>query len=494
LEEFFKKVDGGLRLSRMDKPKEKCGVIGIHSKDSSIQVSTFIFDGLMSLQHRGQESAGIYTHAGNKINGYKNMGLVHEVFNSRVLTGIFGHIAIGHVRYSTTSTSSLDNAQPFHFQSPIEGGSFALAFNGTLTNFIQLQKSYREKGHVFHTSTDTEVIAHIIAANLNKLNYNWMDAIQSTMQILDGSYSIILLNENDELFAFRDPLGFKPLCYGISYDPDFTIIASESVAIDALGGKLIRSIKPGEIMKVDKSGVSFRQAKELETQAFCMFEFVYFSRPDTIIDGITVYDVREQLGRYLAEEDDIKADVIVPIPDSGRTAAMGYSSVSGIPLREGLMKNRYVHRTFIMPAQSYRDKSVRLKLNPVISQIKEKDVILVDDTIVRATTAKRIVKMLRDAGANKVYLRISCPPIISSCYMGIDFPTRRELIASKKSVEEIANFIGVDSLKYQTIENLVKACQIPVNKLCLACLNGIYPVKTPIDFETMESELGKSRV
>ena len=478
----------------MDKPREKCGVIGIHSKDSSIQVSRFIHDGLMALQHRGQESAGISTHAGKRINGYKNMGLVHEVFTSRVLTGIFGHIAIGHVRYSTTSTSTLDNAQPFHFQSPRSGGSFALAFNGTLTNFIQLKKKYRERGHVFHTSTDTEVIAHVLASKLNELNYDWMEAIQSSMHVLDGSYSITLLNENDELYAFRDPLGFKPLCYGISYDPDFTIIASESVAIDSLGGKLIRSIKPGEIIKVDKSGVSFKQAKELENHAFCMFEYVYFSRPDSIIDGISVYDVREDLGKYLAAEDDIKADVIVPIPDSGRTAATGYSAVSRIPLREGLMKNRYVHRTFIMPTQSYREKSVRLKLNPVISQIKDKDVILVDDTIVRATTAKRIVKMVREAGAKKVHLRISCPPIVSSCYMGIDFPTRRELIASTKNVEEIAQFIGVDSLKYQTIENLVKATRIPANKLCLACLNGIYPVKTPIDFDVMENELGKSRV
>ena len=478
----------------LGKPREKCGVIGIHSKDSSFQVSRFVFDGLMALQHRGQESAGIYTHAGKRINGYKNMGLVHEVFTDRILTGIFGHIAIGHVRYSTTSTSTLDNAQPFHFQSSMKGGSFAIAFNGTLTNFIQLQKQYREKGHVFHTSTDTEVIAHVIASKLNGNDHDWMGALKETMQVLDGSYSITLLNEHDELYAIRDPLGFKPLCYGFSQNPDLTIIASESVAIDALGGKLERSIKPGEIMKVDKSGVYFEKGKTSEIEAFCMFEFVYFSRPDSIIDGVSVYDVREQLGKYLAESDDIEADVIVPVPDSGRTAATGYSAVSGIPLREGLMKNRYVHRTFIMPTQVYREKSVRLKLNPVLSQVKDKDVVLVDDTIVRSTTAKRIVRMLREAGAKKVHFRISCPPIISSCYMGIDFPTRRELIASTKTIEEIGKIIDADSIKYQTVENLIKSCKLPRNKLCLACITGEYPIKTPIDFNVLEAELGRGRL
>ncbi|MHA1786215.1 MAG: amidophosphoribosyltransferase [Candidatus Helarchaeota archaeon] len=481
-------------MSELDKPREQCGIIGIHSPDSSFQVSRFVFDGLMALQHRGQESAGIYTHAGRRINGYKNMGLVHEVFTERILTGIFGHIAIGHVRYSTTSTSTLDNAQPFHFQSPLRGNSFAIAFNGTLTNFIQLQKKYRERGHVFYTSTDTEVIAHIIASKLNEHDQDWIEALKDTMSILDGSYSLTILNENDELYGIRDPLGFKPLCFGHVKDPNLTVIASESVAIDSLDGKLERSIKPGEIVKIDKSGIYFEQAVTSENQAFCMFEFVYFSRPDSIIDGVSVYDVREQLGEYLAKNDDLNADVVVPIPDSGRTAAAGYSAASGIPLREGLMKNRYVHRTFIMPAQGFRERSVRLKLNPVLSQVKGKNVVLIDDTIVRATTARRIVRMLREAGANKVHLRISCPPIVSSCYMGIDFPTRRELVASTKTVEEIAKFIGVDSLKYQSIEDLVKCCKLPRNKLCLACLNGKYPVKTPIDFDMLENELGKSRV
>ncbi|MHA1278593.1 MAG: amidophosphoribosyltransferase [Candidatus Helarchaeota archaeon] len=467
---------------------DACGVVGIVSKDKNKHVARDVYHALMALQHRGQESAGIYTFAGRLLKGVKGMGLVYDVFNhnNHKLQGLFGNCAIGHVRYSTAGQSTIDNAQPFIFESPHM--KFALALNGTLTNFIQLKKEYREMGHVFNTTTDTEVIAHVLASKIFETN-DYLEGIKEAMEVLDGSYSMTILNEKGELYGVRDPVGFKPLCVGKTADGKY-IIASESVAIDVLRGKLVKNFEPGEIVQIDESGkLSFDMGPKGHRHGFCVFEFVYFARPDTRFDSICVYDVREQLGRNLWETHGIDADVVVPIPDSGRTAASGFSIASGIPLREGLMKNRYIHRTFIMPSQQLRDYSVYLKLNPVVTQIDNKDVVLVDDSIVRGTTCRQIVKLLKDAGANKVHLRISCPPLIAPCYMGIDFPNKADLIAGRLNVEGIRKFIGADTLGYQTLEGLIKATRMPKSELCLACLTGDYPLKNTPDFNLLTQEL-----
>lgn len=480
------------------KPKEACGVVGIFSTDPTFQISQPTFDALLALQHRGQESAGIYafTESNKRINGYKNMGLATEVFSKKILQGIFGHAALGHVRYSTTATSSLDNAQPFLYEYETGENKFALAFNGTLTNFIPLRKRLKEKGHEFNTSTDTEVIAHTILQQLKDEKDDYAEALRNVMDILDGSFSLAVLNRRNELYAVRDPLGFKPFSIGQLNDPEIFVAASESVAIDALEGITIRDIRPGEILKIDEDGLNSEYINQKARKAFCMFEYVYFSRPDSIIDKKSVYEVRVNLGRALAKNDDVKADAVVAVPDSGRAAAMGFAEESRIPLREGLIRNRYVHRTFILPSQERREDSVRKKMNPVCSVIRNKEVVLIDDSIVRGTTTRRIVKLLRSYGARKVHIRISCPPLISGCFMGIDFPTRRELVAARfdSNVEKIREFIGADSLIYQDIEDLIKACGKTRSELCLACLNKDYPIKTPVDYESFEKEFGIERV
>ncbi len=476
------------------KPTEHCGVVGIYSNVSNRHVSKQVYDVLLALQHRGQESAGIFTNAANRITGYKDMGLVNQVFTNRILMGLFGSVAIGHVRYGTTGSSNLECAQPFFFESHSYGQNFALAFNGTLTNFIKLKKKYREMGHVFATSTDTEVIAHIIAKNLLKTGNDYLQALESSMNELDGSYSLVLLNEKNELFGLRDPFGFKPLALGQVKDLDLLVIASESVAIDALEGDFIRNIEPGEIIKIDKTGINSKQVFDFPEHAFCMFEFVYFARPDSIFNGRCVYEVREKLGRNLARNFPVDADLVVPVPDSGRTAATGYSIESRIPLKEGLIKNRYIHRTFIMPGQNYREIAVRYKLNPIRSVIEGKNLVLVDDSIVRGTTTKRIIRMLKKHGAKKVHIRISCPPILNSCYMGIDFPTSSELIAPTKTMEEIQQFLDADSLYYQTIDGLLEAIGLPESELCTACLTGKYKLRSSINLSELEKELGNQNL
>ena len=470
----------------MHKIRDACGVVGIFAKNQNQHIAREVFHTLLSIQHRGQESAGIFTYAGGFLKGIRGMGLVTEVFNNQNLKGLFGNRAVGHVRYSTAGASTLENAQPYIFDSPHI--KFALALNGTLTNFIQLKKKYREMGHIFASSSDTEVIAHVIASNvLEKKDY--LEGIKEAMKILDGSYSVTILTDQGELYGFKDPVGFKPLCLGVTPDEKY-VIASESVAVDVLRGRLIKNFEPGEIVKIDTMGnISHEMGPVAPRHGLCVFEFVYFARPDTRFDGVCVYDVREQLGRNLAKEHPIDADVVVPIPDSGRTAASGYSIESGIPLREGLMKNRYIHRTFIMPSQSLRDYAVYLKLNPVITQIANKKVVLVDDSIVRGTTCRQIVKLIKDAGASEVHLRISCPPLVAACYMGIDFPNKADLIASRLDVEAIRDFIGADTLGYQTLDGLIDATQMARNELCVACLTGDYPLRYPPDFELLTQEL-----
>jgi len=468
----------------LGKPRECCGVIGVYAPDKSIQVSRYAFDGLIALQHRGQESAGIYVQNGKGITGHKDMGLASTVFTKKILSTLYGNKAIAHVRYSTTADSNIENAQPKKFVSTL--GSYAIAFNGTITNYLKLREILEDKGHVFHTDSDTETIAHVLAANLLETD-DYSQAIVKSMNQLKGSYSMCILNEKGELYAVRDPLGFKPLCIGRVNG--IYMVASETAAIESQDGTILQDVKPGQVIRITDDGPVTQAVVKSERHARCMFEFVYFSRTDTRFDGISIYKVREKLGKILAQIHPVDADFVVPVPDSGRTAAMGYAYESGIPLEEGLIKNRYVWRTFIMPVQVEREDQVKLKLNPVRELIDGKDVVLMDDSIVRATTMKRIVDLVRNAGARKVHVMVSCPPIIAACYMGIDFPTSRELIASNQTVEEIKKFVDADTLGYMTIDGLMEGIGLPENELCMACLNKKYPVES-IDTESLESQLG----
>ncbi|MFX1598590.1 MAG: amidophosphoribosyltransferase, partial [Promethearchaeota archaeon] len=399
-------------------------------------------------------------------------GTVSEVFPLRVLSNLFGYSGIGHVRYSTSGGSMIDNAQPYCLSLPHT--EFSLAFNGTISNYDTLKNSLEHKGHSFTTDVDTEVIGHLITTNLLQSNGNYVDAIKKTMRMLEGAYSLVLLNSNGQLMAIRDPLGFRPLCIG-KLNETIYMISSESVVFDILDAKFVRDVKPGEIVVIDKSGLKSHQVANLSRHAHCMFEYVYFSRPDSVLDGIPVHKVRTKLGEILAEIHPVKADIVVPVPDSGRSAAIGFSQTSGIPLCEGLIKNRSIWRTFIMPYPELRKRFVKLKLNPVRTAIEGKRVVLVDDSIVRSTTSRRIVSVLRKAGAQEVHIRISCPPLIAPCHMGIDFPSYDELVAANKTVLEICKDIGADSLGYMTIEGLIKAIGLPESKLCLACLTDKYP-------------------
>jgi amidophosphoribosyltransferase len=473
-----------------EKIRESCGIFGIYSKKYPEAVPHHTYNGLVSLQHRGQESAGIYTFkdgTSGELSGYKGMGLATQVFNKSILDGLVGNASIGHVRYSTTSESNIANAQPFLLQSPRT--NFALAFNGTISNFIQLRESLKAEGETFKTDTDTEVLARVIASKMRETG-SYLEALKESMKILDGSFSMVLLSNRGELCAMRDPRGFKPLCLG-SINQYAHVVASESPAVEAVGGKTISDVHPGEVIVVDDTGFERERVAAPQRKALCMFEFVYFSRPDSIIDGKAVWEVRKRLGRFLWKLHPVKADYVIPVPDSGRAAAAGFSEESGIPLAEGLMKNRYVGRIFITPKAEDRELLVRLKLNPIRSVTAGKEIVVIDDSIVRSTTSKFIVNLLKTVGgARRVHLRISCPPIISSCYMGIDFPTRRELIASTKSVEEIRRDVGADTLGYMNIDGLVRSIGIPHNQLCMACLTGEYPLNAPPQMELLETTLG----
>jgi amidophosphoribosyltransferase len=442
--------------------REKCAVFGIIADRD---VFDSIYYGLYSMQHRGQESAGLAVYS-KEIRVHKGMGLVSEVFKNVYLSG---HVGIGHVRYSTTGESKLENAQPLLIN--YSKGRFAIAHNGNVFNAGELRKSMEGKGGVFTTTSDTEVIAHLIAQEHLKSG-DFIEGIRSTMTQLLGSYSIVILYD-EKIIAVRDPKGVRPLVLGKKGDS--YVIASESCALDVLGYQLVRDIKPSEILVVDNQLQSYSGPKD--KQAHCMFEYVYFARPDSILNGVSVYEVRKNLGKILSKEGKVKADVVVAVPDSGVTSAIGYSNGSGISYTEGLMKNRYIGRTFILPEQNQRDLGVKVKLNPIKSEIDGKTLVLVDDSIVRGTTLRRIIELLKASGARKVHVRISCPPIRHPCLYGIDMQTSKEFIASDKTVEEIGKKLGAESLVYTSIEGLIEAIGLPKEKLCLACLNGDYPIK-----------------
>ena len=457
-----------------DKFRDECGVVAIYSHPEG---ETLAYLGLHALQHRGQESAGIVTSDGMSLHIHKSMGLVADIFTEKKLARMRGTLAIGHTRYSTTGDSALLNAQPIMVQS--NKGMIALAHNGNLTNAGEIRARMEAQGSIFQTSSDTEVIVHLIAQSREQ---TLPEAIADALRRVEGAFSLVMISP-DRIFAARDPRGFRPLAMGRipampGQSQDTIVFASETCAFDLVGATYEREVKPGELVIVGPEGISSSVYTPALTQSSCIFEHVYFSRPDSRVFGRAVQESREQLGRQLAIEAPADADLIVPVPDSGVTAAMGYAAESGIPLRFGLIRNHYVGRTFIEPQQSVRDFGVKLKLNPVRSLLEGKRIVLIDDSIVRGTTSRKIVRMVRSAGAKEVHMRISCPPTISPCFYGVDTPRKKELIAANNTVEEIRQYIGADSLAYLSLEGLKKACHDgEKTTYCTACYTGSYPTK-----------------
>ena len=462
--------------------RDKCGIVGAYSRKKSINISRQIYYGLYALQHRGQESAGISAYNGDELSTFRGMGLVCDVFKNGNMEGIDGHVGIGHVRYSTTGKSKIENSQPFF--SEFESGTIAIAHNGDIINSMELRCELELMGYEFKSTTDSEVICHLLTREYSKTS-DMVEAIRNVTKLLIGSYSLVIL-VNGDLFVVRDPSGIKPLSMGKM--DDLTLVASETVAFDVVGASYIRDVEPGEILKIDDEIKSYKLADDLKPRrAHCMFEYVYFARPDSILDGRSVYNVRLNIGKALSREFPADADVVMPVPDSAITAAIGYSRESGIGYGEGLIKNRYVGRTFIMPTQEERETSVRLKMNPIKSELEGKKIVLVDDSIVRGTTSKSLVKVLREAGAREIHLRVGCPPIISPCYYGIAMATKKELIASDKEVEEIRKTLGVDSLGYLSLESLIKCIGLEDGNLCVGCLTGEYPTALPENIAEYEA-------
>ncbi len=447
--------------------KESCGIFGIFGHADAARLT---YLGLYALQHRGQESAGIFVSDGNKMSGHRGMGLVAEVFSHEVLKKLSGHLAIGHVRYSTTGSSIIENAQPFFVK--YSQGSIAIAHNGNLVNTLRLRNELEKSGSIFQSTMDSEVVVHLIArSNETDLEKR---VIYSLTQI-EGAYCFALLTE-DRLIAIRDPRGFRPLCLG-KLD-DAYCLASETCALDLIQAEYVRDVEPGEILFIDKNGLHSVRPFSGMKHSFCIFEFIYFARPDSDIFGKSVYLTRRRLGMQLAKECPVEADLVMPIPDSGNYAALGYAEQSGIPFEMGIVRNHYVGRTFIEPSQYVRDLGVKVKLNPVKEILKGKRIVIVEDSIVRGTTSRSRIRTLRNAGAKEIHMRISCPPHRFPCFYGIDFPTKDELIASSHTLEEIRDYIGLDSIGYLSLEGMLNLMYLDKKEFCVACFDGNYPIST----------------
>ncbi|PHR26704.1 MAG: amidophosphoribosyltransferase [Desulfotalea sp.] len=457
------------------RPTHECGVCGVFNHEDSSKLTYF---GLYALQHRGQESAGIVTSDGEHVRCHKDMGLVPEIFSEEILQSLKGHISVGHVRYSTTGASNVTNAQPLMVTH--KGRTLVVAHNGNLVNSIELRSDLEEQGSIFQTTMDSEVVLHLMA----RANHEGLDtALCSTFSAIKGAYSLLLMTE-DTLVAVRDPDGFRPLCLGKlkNRENDGWVIASETCALDLIEADYVRDIAPGEILIINKDGMRSVFPWPKQDTHFCIFEQVYFARPDSDIFGINVYQARKRMGSILAQEAKIDADIVMPFPDSGNYAALGYAQESGIPMEMGVIRNHYVGRTFIEPTQSMRDFNVKVKLNPVRSFLKDKRVIIVEDSIIRGTTGKSRVRAIREAGAKEVHMVVSCPPTRHACYYGIDFPSASQLVATDKVVKEIGDYLGLDSLHYLSLDGLVKATGLTKKDFCLACFNGEYPVEPDLNF------------
>jgi len=446
--------------------KEECGIFGVFGHEDAAKLT---YLGLYALQHRGQESAGIVAFDHTRFRTIKEMGLVSEIFNPKNLSGLTGDMAVGHVRYSTTGSSNIKNTQPFLVET--SKGTLAIAHNGNLVNAKELHKELKSSGSIFQTDLDPEIIIHLLSKSRKE---NLPDAFIEALKQAKGAYSLLLLDKNS-LIAARDPYGFRPLCLG-KLDSGW-VVSSETCAFDLVGASYIRDIEPGEILLIGEDGLKSIKPFSFDGHAFCIFEFIYFARPDSQIFGQSVHCIRKKLGKRLAKEHPVEADLVMAVPDSGNSAALGYAQGSGIPFEFGMTRNHYIGRTFIEPNQQMRDLEVKIKLNPIKKILKGKKIIVVDDSIVRGTTSRRRISALREAGATQVHLRISSPPIKYSCYFGIDTPQRRNLIASSKEVEEIKEFIGADSLGYLSLEGLLESVVLPRKTFCTACFSGDYPIK-----------------
>ena len=471
-----------------DRPTEECGVFGIYAP--GLDVARLSFFALFALQHRGQESAGIATSDGEVAYSHKGMGLVSQVFTEENLSPLVGHLAVGHTRYSTTGSSHIRNAQPYLIETL--DGPLGVAFNGNLTNALELRNQLLQRGVGLMTTTDTELIVQLLASppgatpqQTARPNGNgrgsdpWVARIRRLMEVIDGAYSLALLTRH-AIYAVRDTHGLRPLCLGRLAEG--YAIASESCALNTIGGKYVREIEPGEILRIDSQGLTSSEGLPPKKKALCSFEFVYFARPDSMLDGQVVHTVRQEMGRKLAEEAPAEADVVVAVPDSSVPAAIGYGQQMGLPYSEGLTKNRYIGRTFIQPDNHLRQQGVRLKFNALGSNLRGKRVVLVDDSIVRGNTSGPIVQLIREAGATEVHLRISSPPVRHPCFMGVDMATYKELIAHKLDVPAICERIGADSLDYLSLEGMLEAIRATTglhDAHCTACFSGNYPLDIP---------------
>ena len=448
-------------------PREECGLMAVSGQQESANLT---YLGLYALQHRGQESAGITSSDGKRLYLHTGSGVVSDVFDRKHLEALKGNVSIGHVRYSTTGSLSNKNAQPFMVN--YKGGRLAIAHNGNLTNAGLLKQELESRGAIFQTTSDSELLLHLIAQSTSQ---DFEEALFSSLIRLKGAYSMLLLREN-ALYAMRDPRGFRPLCFGKLNDA--YVFASESCALDIIGAQHLREVKPGEIIVVKNGEISHRQPLAQHKQSFCVFEYIYFCRPDSIVNGKSVYEIRQRLGARLAEEHPADADLVIPVPDSSNPAALGFAKKSGIPFDFGLIRSHYVGRTFIEPSQSIRDFGAKIKYNPVKGLLMGKRVVVVDDSIVRGTTSKQIVTMLRNAGAKEIHFRSSAPPWVYPCYFGIDTPSGDELIAYRYEVDKIREYMGADSLGYISREGMKKVMPRTV-QYCSACFDGIYPGGKP---------------
>ncbi len=452
-----------------DRFHDECGVFGVYGHTEAANLT---YLGLYALQHRGQESAGIVASTGSDLNLFRAMGEVEEIFQPSVLAKLPGSSAIGHTRYSTAGDKALLNAQPIMVD--CSKGKIALAHNGNLTNAQEWRRKLEHRGSIFQSNSDTEVIVHLVARSQAR---NFSGALGDALNQVEGAYSLLVLTP-EEMYAVRDPRGFRPLALGKIATRDGSeawAVASETCAFDLMNAEYVRDVEPGEMLRISRSGIESIRFSPPKPHQFCIFEQVYFSRPDSIVFGRSVNESREMLGRLLAQEHPVEADMIVPIPDSGVPAAIGFALESKIPFRMGLIRNHYIGRTFIEPSQAIRNFGVKLKLNPVRNLVAGKRVVLVDDSIVRGTTSRKLVRLMREAGATEVHMRISCPPTISPCYYGVDTPTREELIASSNTPEQICKFLGADSLGYLSLPGLRRAVSEKNSEFCTSCYTGVYP-------------------